>query len=76
MSHRVFNNPNSDAARQHLLDNRCEHKTKRHRTKGRRIRLNKEKRRRIKAHLERVAADRREHLTAVRAYWAGAGNHP
>ena len=49
MSHRTFNNdPHgiSDAARRALLDNRCEHKSKRHRTLGRRKRLSKAKRQR------------------------------
>lgn len=78
MSHRTFNDPHgtSDFARQSLLDNRAEHKPKRHRTKGRRIRLSKAKRQRVKAHLALQVAERRKHVAAVRSYWMGMGDHP
>jgi hypothetical protein len=78
MSHRTFNDPfqNGDAARQALLDNRCEHKPKRHRTLGRRKRLSKAKRQRIKHHLEMKAASRRKFLIQVRRYWNNEGDHP
>lgn len=78
MSHRTFNDPHgtSTEARQGLLDNRCEHGPKRHRTKARKKRLSKAKRQRIKHHLAIQKASRIKHVTAVRAYWAGAGDHP
>jgi hypothetical protein len=83
MSHRTFNDPcqngnhgTSDVARQALLDNRCEHKPKRHRTLARRKRLSKAKRQRVKHHLEMQAATRRKFLIQVRRYWANEGDHP
>lgn len=78
MSHRTFNDPHgtSTEARQGLLDNRCEHGPKRHRTKARKKRLSKAKRQRIKHHLVIQKASRIKHVTAVRAYWAGSGDHP
>jgi hypothetical protein len=78
MSHKTFNDPHgtSDIARQGLLDNRCEHAAKRHRTGPRKRRLSKAKRQRIKHHLAMQAAARAKHLAKVRAYWCGAGDHP
>jgi hypothetical protein len=80
MSHRTINDPHgtSDVARQALLDNRSEHKPKRHRTLARRKRLSKAKRQRIKHHLEMKAATRRKYVAKVRNYWTGknAGDHP
>lgn len=76
MSHRTFNDPSSDAARQALLDNRCEHKPKNHRTLGRRRRLSKAKRQRIKKHIEMKIAARRKYVAKVRAYWQNEGDHP
>jgi hypothetical protein len=78
MSHRTFNDPHgtTDAARQGLLDNRCEHKPKRHRTKARRMRISRAKRQRIKHHLAMQKASRIKHIAAVRAYWTGEGDHP
>jgi hypothetical protein len=76
MSHQSFKNPNSDAARQALLDNRCEHKPKNHRTKGRSLRLAKEKRERIKARNALKLAEQREYVAAVRKYWANEADHP
>jgi hypothetical protein len=70
MSHRTFNDPHgmSDVARQALLDNRSEHKPKRHRTLPRRKRLSKAKRQRIKHRLDMNAATRRKFLTKVRRH--------
>ena len=78
MSHRTFNDPNgtSTEARQGLLDNRCEHGPKRHRTKARRKRLSKAKRQRIKHHLAMQAASRKKYTAKVRAYWQHEGDHP
>lgn len=78
MSHRTFNDPHgtSDLARQGLLDNRSEHKTKRHRTTARKKRLSRAKRQRIKHHLAMQAAARAKHLAKVRAYWNNEGDHP
>lgn len=78
MSHKTFNDPHGTSleARQGLLDNRCEHGPKRHRTKARGKRLSKAKRQRIKHHLAMQAAARAKHLTKVRAYWRNEGDHP
>jgi hypothetical protein len=76
MSHRTFNDPSSDDARQSLLDNRCEHKPKNHRTLGRRRRLSKEKRQRIKERLAAKVASQRRYNAKVRAYWNNEGDHP
>lgn len=76
MSHRTFDDPNSIEARQALLDNRCQNSAgKRHRVKGRRVRLSAKKKAKVK-HLNamRVAQIERYHL-AVRAYWTGAAQH-
>jgi hypothetical protein len=74
MSHRTFNDPH--AARQALLDNRCQHKPKNHRTLARRKRLSKAKRQRVKHHLEMKAASRRKYVARVRSYWNNEGDHP
>lgn len=78
MSHKTFDDPHgtSDRARQGLLDNRCEHGPKRHRTKARKKRISKAKRQRIKHHLAIQKAARTKHLAAVRSYWTGSGDHP
>lgn len=78
MSHRTFNDPHgtSEAARQGLLDNRCEKGPKRHRVKGRRKRMSEAKKRRIKHYLTMQKIARTKHLVAARAYWAGLGDHP
>lgn len=78
MSHKTFDDPHgtSDRARQGLLDNRSEHGPKRHRTKGRRKRLSKAKRQRVRHHLAMQAAARTKHLAKVRAYWRNEGDHP
>lgn len=79
MSHRTFNDPHGTSleARQGLLDNRSEHKPKRHRTLGRRKRLSAAKKRKIKAkNALRLVAFRRW-KEKVRAYWNGhAESHP
>ena len=78
MSHKTFDDPHgtSDMARQGLLDNRSEHKSKRHGTLKRRKRLSKAKRQRIKAYLERRDAAVRKYKAAVRSYWRGESDHP
>jgi len=78
MSHKTFDDPHgtSDRARQGLLDNRCEHGPKRHRTKARKKRISAEKRRKIKVLLAKQNATRTKWLTKVRAYWLGLGDHP
>jgi hypothetical protein len=74
MSHRTFNDPHM--ARHALLDNRSEHKPKRHRTLARRKRLSKATRQRIKHHLAMQAASRRKYVAMVRRYWNNEGDHP
>ncbi len=77
MSHRSFADPNSLEARQALLDNRCEHATKRHRVRKRQKALSAAKRARIKHVVGMALAARRRHTAAVRAYWTGqAEEHP
>lgn len=79
MSHRTFDDPHgtSDRARQGLLDNRTEHTPKNHRTLGRRKRMSKEKRSRVKHHLEENKVWYRQYLSKVRRYWRGEEeNHP
>ena len=73
MSHRTFNDPHGKSleARQGLLDNRCEHKTKRHRTIGRRKRLSAKKKAKIKHDNAIRLAKRRRYNVKVKAYWAG-----
>jgi len=79
MSHRTFDDPHgtSTEARQGLLDNRCEHGPKRHRTKGRRKRISAKKKARIKhANGVRLAAFRK-FKDRARAYWRGISEaHP
>lgn len=79
MSHRTFNDPHGTSleARQGLLDNRSEHGPKRHRTLGRRRRLSKAKKQRIKAANAKRVAEFRAFKKKVRAYWNGeADEHP
>jgi hypothetical protein len=73
-----FDDPNSDEARQALLDRRCERNhPKRHRTLKRAKALSAIKRQKIKAKIIMQAKLRREYLAASRAYWAGEGaGHP
>ena len=48
MALQSFNNPNSDVARQHLLDRRCERKhPKRHRTKKRSVKQRAARKQRV-----------------------------
>lgn len=79
MSHRTFDDPHGTTleARQGLLDNRCEHGPKRHRTLGRRKRLSKKRKAKIAyANKVRLVAFRR-HKAKIRAYWSGeAEEHP
>lgn len=78
MSRRSFDNPNSDEARQALLDNRQERShPKRHRTRRRsRAAQAKRRRRAAVALAERDKAVQR-HRNAARAYWRGETNvHP
>lgn len=78
MSHKTFDPHGvSDAARQGLLDNRCEKKPKNHRTLGRRKRLAKAKRDRVKAENARKYAMASKYMGEVRAYWRGErADHP
>lgn len=79
MSHRTFDDPHgtSLAARQGLLDNRCEHKPKRHRTLGRRRRISAKKKRKVAAKVAAIDAARRKFKAAARAYWRGErDDHP
>ena len=71
MTHRTFDDPNSIEARQALLDNRCEHGPKRHRTRRRSKKRAAIKRQRA-AHKVAIAGARAERFhAAVRAYWLG-----
>jgi|KBSMisStaDraftv2_1062788.scaffolds.fasta_scaffold782108_3 hypothetical protein len=79
MTHRTFNDPHGTSleARQGLLDNRCEKGPKRHRTLGRRRRLSKAKRQRIKHRNAMRMRDIQNYIAQVRAYWRGeTENHP
>lgn len=78
MALQSFNNPNSDEARQHLLDRRCERKhPKRHRTKKRSVKQRAARKARGKARAALQAKARARHYEAVKAYWAGeADQHP
>lgn len=77
MSHRTFANANSIEARQHLLDNRCEHAPKRHRVRQRSKRASAAKRTRVKHALAIYAAKAARYHAAVAAYWAGTRDgHP
>lgn len=79
MSRRSFDDPTgtSDRARQGLLDNRSEHKPKRHRTRKRSKALGAAKRQRAAHKVAVNAARRSRKLAAARAYWRGEReNHP
>lgn len=79
MAHRTFNDPHGTSleARQALLDNRCEHLPKRHRTIGRRRRLSKAKKQRIEHQTAERLAAYRALKAKVRAYWRGElDEHP
>jgi hypothetical protein len=79
VSHRTFDDPHGTTleARQGLLDNRCEHGKKRHRTLGRRRRLSAKKKSRIKQVLAVKRAAFQRYKARVRAYWRGdAEAHP
>jgi len=79
MSHKTFDDPHgtSDRARQGLLDNKCEHGGKRHRTSGRRRRMSAAKRQRVKHRLAVKFKAKSRWLAQARAYWRGeAEEHP
>jgi hypothetical protein len=77
MTLKSFTDSNSTEARQFLLDRRGERPhPKRHRTLGRRKRLAKAKRERIKQRNALIAKERSAYLAAVKLYWTGLGNHP
>lgn len=79
MSRRTFDDPHGTTleARQGLLDNRSEHKPKRHRTLGRRKRLSAKKKAKIKTDNAKRLAKIRRYNAKVKAYWAGElANHP
>lgn len=78
MALQSFNNPNSDEARQHLLDRRCERKhPKRHRTLKRSRAQRDAKKRAAAAKVAAQKKARARYLERVRAYWAGLlDGHP
>lgn len=79
MSRYSFDDANgtSTAALQALLDNRCEHATKRHRTQKRAKKLSAKKRSAVKHAAEARDAKRRRKSAAALAYWRGeTDEHP
>lgn len=79
MSHRTFNDPHGTSleARQGLLDNRCEHLPKRHRTIGRRKRMSAAKKAKIKRATAMHLAALWRYKAKARAYWSGeTETHP
>lgn len=78
MALQSFDDPNSDEARQHLLDRRCERKhPKRHRTIGRRKRLSIAKKKRVAHYLAQRDARVKTFKARAAAYWAGdRDEHP
>lgn len=78
MSRGTFDDPNSDAARQFLLDRKSERcHPKRHRTTKRMKALGRKKRQRIKHRNTMREVDLERYRAAVRAYWSGAADeHP
>lgn len=77
MTLKSFDNPNSDEARQALLDRRTERlHPKRHRTTKRSKALNRKKRMRIKNKVAEINRARRTYRLAAKAFWAGEGDHP
>jgi len=77
MSHRTFKDSTSLEARQGLLDNRCERKTKRHRVLKRAKRRNALKLQKAKHKIAVRLKKKQRYLDAVRAYWSGiVDNHP
>ena len=73
MSRYSFDDPHGEttAARQALLDNRCEHGTKRHRTRKRSKKLSAKKKS-VAKHVAAVKnAKRRRKAAAALAYWRG-----
>lgn len=79
MSRKSFDDPHGTSveARQALLDNRCEHGAKRHRTNGRRKRMSAAKRTKIKHRIITREARFRKFKDKVAAYWNGdAAEHP
>jgi hypothetical protein len=71
MTHRTFDDPTSIEARQHLLDNRCEHAPKRHRTSKRKSRQAAAKRAAGKHIAAMQLVVQRRRLASARAYWSG-----
>ncbi len=79
MSRRSFDDPHGEttAARQALLDNRCEHATKRHRVRKRSKKLSAKKKSAIKHASAVNNAKRKRKSDAARAYWRGERpDHP
>lgn len=77
MSLKSFSNPNSDEARQALLDRRCERKhPKRHGTKKRQHAIAMAKKQNAALRAAANLDKRRKRLAACRLYWAGLGDHP
>lgn len=73
-----FKNPNSDEARQHLLDRRCERKhPKRHRTKKRSVKQRAARKAKSLARAAVKQQERRSFHAKALAYWSGvADGHP
>lgn len=78
MTLQSFDDPNSDEARQFLLDRRGERNhPKRHRTIGPQRRLRASKRAAAKQRAEIKKVERAKFLAAARLYWLGlADGHP
>lgn len=78
MGMQSFKDPNSDEARQHLLDRRCERKhPKRHRTKKRSAKHRAIRKAKVAARASSKLRERSAMLAKARAYWAGeADAHP
>lgn len=75
---RAFDDPNSDEARQYLLDRRCiRNHPKRHRTGPRKARARRKRKAKV-AHANVIQRrERGRFLEASRAYWRGeADGHP
>lgn len=78
MAMQSFKDPNSDEARQHLLDRRCERKhPKRHRTLNRSRKVKAAQKRKQQAKMASAKKERSKFLKLARAYWNGAAeDHP
>jgi hypothetical protein len=71
VAHLTFNDPNSIAARQALLDRRCQKVPKRHRTAKRKSRIAAQKHAASRRKAELNARAVRLRRATARAYWSG-----